>query len=117
MLSRKLFFSSAPLVLLLTTAHTQEPTYWISQSCKDIEGFEDALKEVIWSSGEIVNSFSERDVRLEAPLRWLFNIELNNLEHKPQLDMMIGMTSSSLSEAVTMLIETLAQKRLIESAL
>ncbi|KAF2736934.1 hypothetical protein EJ04DRAFT_595087 [Polyplosphaeria fusca] len=88
MLSRKFFFTPSVFTLFLASAHAADPTYWVDQSCKDRVGFEDALNEVIWSSGDIVNALQARDERLRDPLKWLFNIFLDDLEDTPQLEMM-----------------------------
>jgi hypothetical protein len=73
MLSRR-FFLLIPIAALLHVAGAEDaPTYWIDPSCNGKVGFNDALNEVIWGSGQLADALKSKDDRLHEPLQWLFN--------------------------------------------
>lgn len=78
MLSWKFILSFPVFAQLITLSVADDPTYWVHSSCKAREGFEEALAEVLWGSGQLADALEARDSRQSERLQWLFNFDLDD---------------------------------------
>jgi hypothetical protein len=67
------------LSFFIVSVIVADTTYWIEPQCKEIKGFEDAVKEVIWSSGRLRDELISRNGVLDDPLKWFFNFDTRNI--------------------------------------
>lgn len=74
-------FSILPtLSLLVVIVSAADTTYWIDQTCLDKENFENAFKEVLWSSRRIKDELIRRNEFLNDPLQWFFNFNVMQID-------------------------------------
>ena len=57
-------------------------TYWVDSSCKDKDNgaFIQALDEVIWSAGRVVEKIERNDRYVNDVMQWFFNFAANSRE-------------------------------------